>query len=45
MAVRSIKVWNASASAWEGVGIEMPEVTAAVTADDASNIIASQVFG
>jgi hypothetical protein len=24
MTVRTIKVWNASASAWEGVGVEMP---------------------
>jgi hypothetical protein len=25
MAVRTIKVWNASASAWEGVGVEAPD--------------------
>ena len=26
MTVRAIKVWNASASAWEGVGVEVPSI-------------------
>ena len=32
MAVRSIKVWNASASAWEGVGVELPNTDGFVSA-------------
>lgn len=32
MAVRSIKVWNASASAWEGVGVELPSTDGFVSA-------------
>jgi hypothetical protein len=32
VAVRSIKVWNASASAWEGVGVELPNTDGFVSA-------------
>lgn len=40
MAVRSIKVWNASASAWEGVGVELPS-----TADFLSGSLVSASQG
>jgi hypothetical protein len=28
VAVRTVKVWNAATSEWEGIGIEMPDVPA-----------------
>ncbi len=34
MAVRTIKVWNAATSEWEGIGIEMPDVPAPVAGSD-----------
>jgi hypothetical protein len=40
VAVRSIKVWNASASAWEGVGVELPS-----TADFLSGSLVSASQG
>jgi hypothetical protein len=40
VAVRTIKVWNASASAWEGLGVELPS-----TADFLSGSLVSASQG